>query len=136
MNSQGSHKTKRQPTERGREKIFANKVTDKRLISRVYRQLMQLYIKKKKNKPNQKKCTEDRNRDFSKEDIRRTKKRMKRSSASLIYQRNANQNHSEVSPHTCQNSHHLKFSKQPWRGCVIEGTLLHCRQECKLAQRL
>ena len=39
---------KRQPTEG--EKIPTNDVTDKRLISKVYIQLTQLYIKKKKKK--------------------------------------------------------------------------------------
>ena len=37
-------KTKGQPTEW--EKIFANKVTDKELISKIHKQLMQLNIKK------------------------------------------------------------------------------------------
>ena len=36
---------KRQPTEW--EKIFANEATDKRLISEIYKQLVQLNIKKK-----------------------------------------------------------------------------------------
>ena len=74
------NKTTRKPTVW--ENIFANVITDKGLISNIYRQLIQLN-KRKINEPI-KKWAMGLNRIFSKEDRRKTKRQMKTCSKSLI----------------------------------------------------
>jgi hypothetical protein len=76
-------KLKRTPTEW--EKIIANYTSDKRLITRIYRELKKLSSPKIKEPI--KKWPTELNRTFSKEEIQVAKKHMKKCSPSLTIKR-------------------------------------------------
>ena len=126
-------KVKRQPSEW--EKIIANETTDKGLISKIYKQLIQLHIRKTNNPI--KKWEKELNRHFFKEDIQMTNKHKKRCSTSLIIR--------EMQIKTTMRSHLIPVrmaiieksaNNKYWRGCGAKETLLHCQWECKLVQPL
>jgi hypothetical protein len=112
LHSKGNgHRLKRQHTEW--EKIY---ISDKGLITRIYRELKKLNFQKI-NDP-MKKWSNELNRAFSKEKVQMAKKQMKKCSTLYFpgHIGNANQNHNKMLPHSCYlDGYHQEHKQQQMR---------------------
>jgi len=119
------------------EEKIANETTDKGLISKIYKQLIQLNTRKTNNII--KEWAKDLNRHFSKEDIQKSNKHMKRCSRLLII-REMQINYNKIPPHTGRMVRMAIIKKSTnnkcWRGYRKMRSLLHCWSEYKLIQPL
>jgi hypothetical protein len=123
-----ANRTNQQPVTEW-EKIFTNSISDRGLISKIYKELKKLDIKKNPKYPIKIWVT-DLNREFSMEESQIAKKDLMKCSTTLVIRE-------------MQIKRTLRFHLTPvrmakikkssnsrcWQGCGARGTLLHCWRE-------
>jgi hypothetical protein len=123
---------KRKPIEW--EKIFANYISDKGLITRISRELKKLTSQWINNPLNT--WANELNSQFSKEEMRTANKHMKKfSTSSAIKKMKIKELRFYLIPVRMAIITHTNNNKC-WRGCGGKRTLLHCWWECNLVQPL